>query len=205
MRGKVLDAERKRDELLQEVVMLGSVVQTTSQTAKLQTELFENKQDELKEVEAERIKLSKELEEVRDLLVTKMAIIDTLGRVKRRLEEERAELRNKLDQYLRPFGKEAPAFMPVTSEKAVAKPARIAARDIDLKGLVTDMDLKSSLAEISIGTADGVREGMMFYVTRRDEFICSIRITDADSERAIGKLELVEQQPKVGDNVSTNL
>ena len=51
----------------------------------------------------------------------------------------------------------------------------------------------------------GVKEGMKFHVTRGDEFICDILITDVDTEEAVGVLELVQQQPNVGDTVSTNL
>ena len=67
------------------------------------------------------------------------------------------------------------------------------------------MDLKNSMASISIGTADGVKEGMKFHVTRGDQFICDIVIIDTDTEEAVGVLELVQQPPKVGDNASTNL
>jgi hypothetical protein len=46
---------------------------------------------------------------------------------------------------------------------------------------------------------------MKFHVIRGDEFICDILIIDIDAEEAVGILELVQKQPKVGDNVSTNL
>jgi hypothetical protein len=61
------------------------------------------------------------------------------------------------------------------------------------------------MATISIGTADGVKEGMRFHVTRGNEFLCDILIIDADIKEAVGALELVQQQPNVGDTVSTNL
>jgi hypothetical protein len=61
------------------------------------------------------------------------------------------------------------------------------------------------MAGISIGSADGVKEGMRFHVTRGDEFICDILIIDVDAEEAVGVLEYVQQNPRVGDNVSTNL
>ena len=78
-------------------------------------------------------------------------------------------------------------------------------KDIGLKGLITVVDLKYSLAEISIGKADGVKEKMKFYVTRGDDFICEILIFDVDAERAVGYLQLVKLPPKIGDNVTTNL
>ena len=79
------------------------------------------------------------------------------------------------------------------------------AKDIALQGLVKKVDLKNSMASISIGSADGVKEGMKFHVTRGDKFLCDILIIDVDAEEAVGVLELVQQQPKVGDSVSTNM
>jgi hypothetical protein len=94
---------------------------------------------------------------------------------------------------------------PVTPETGKALPARSVTEPIDLKGQITEVDIKNSLATISMGSADGVREGMKFHVTRGDAFICDILIVDVDTEKAVGVLELVQQPPKLGDNASTNL
>jgi hypothetical protein len=80
-----------------------------------------------------------------------------------------------------------------------------ATKDLELKGRVTAVDPKNSMAQISIGAADGVKESMKFHVTRGDQFVCDILILDVDAEKAVGILELVQQPPKVGDNVSTSL
>ncbi len=61
------------------------------------------------------------------------------------------------------------------------------------------------MVSISIGSADGVREGMKFHATRGDAFLYDILIIDVDTEEAVGVLELIQEQPRVGDNVSTNL
>jgi hypothetical protein len=45
---------------------------------------------------------------------------------------------------------------------------------------------------------------MKFHVIRGDEFICDILVLDVDAEKAVGILDLVQKQPKVGDLVSTN-
>jgi translation elongation factor EF-1alpha len=80
--------------------------------------------------------------------------------------------------------------------------------DIGLNGLISTVDLENSLAEISIGAANGVKQNMKFHVTRADKFICDIVILDVEPDNAIGTLELMDvtkEQPKTGDNVSTNL
>ena len=46
---------------------------------------------------------------------------------------------------------------------------------------------------------------MKFHVSRGDEFICDILIIDTKAEESVGILELIQQQPRIGDNVATNL
>jgi len=199
------NAEREKAVLLQKVNNWTSIVQDFRETNDDQGRLLEETLDQLKKVQAEQIKDHKELNETTAALVEKMAIIETLEARAKRLIEEKTELQNRLDRFLQPLGKVAAVPVPITPEKAVARPAKPTVEDIALQGLVTAVDLKNSMASISIGTADGVKEGMKFHVIRGDEFICDILIIDIDAEEAVGILELVQKQPKVGDNVSTNL
>jgi len=205
LQANLNNVEREKALLLQKVNSWASIVEDFSQTNDRQGLLLKNTLDELKKVQAEQIKQRKELDETTVTLEEKMAIIAMLDEKAKRLLEEKSELQSRLDQLLQPIGKKAAAPMPVTQEKAIARPAEAAARDIALQGLVTAVNLKNSMASISIGTADGVREGMKFHVTRGDEFLCDILIIDVDAEEAVGILDLVQQQPRVGDNVSTNL
>jgi hypothetical protein len=46
---------------------------------------------------------------------------------------------------------------------------------------------------------------MRFHVTRGDQFICDIVILDVQPEKAAGWLELIQDEPKAGDSISTNL
>ena len=199
------NAERDKATLLQKVTGWASIVQDFRETNEKQGRLLENTLKELNKVQAERIKERKELNESTTALVERMAIIETLETEMKRLQEEKSELHSRLDQLLQPIGEVAAIPTPVTPEKAIARPVEPATREIALQGLVTAVDLKNSMAIISIGAADGVREGMKFYATRGDEFICEILIIDVDTEEAVGVLERMQYQPKVGDNVSTNL
>ena len=199
------NAEREKASLLQKVNSWASIVEDFTKTNDKQGQLLKNTLDELNKVQTDQIKTSKELNETTTALVEKVAIIDTLEAEKRRLLEEKTELQSRLDEFLRPFGKVAAAPVPVTPKEIRVQPAMPAVRDIELRGLVTAVDLKNSMASISIGAADGVKEGMKFHVTRGDEFLCDILIIDVDAEEAVGVLDLIQQQPRVGDNVSTNL
>jgi seryl-tRNA synthetase len=158
--------------------------------------------------EAALIKQGKELKDTTAALMENMAIVTQLQDESKRLLEEKTELQEKLDQYLRQFGKAIAEPTPVT---AVQDAVRLTPRtkDIDLNGSITEVDLKNLLAEVSIGAANGVKEGMRFHLTRGDKFICDIVILDVWPEKAVGWLELVQDQPQdqpqVNDRISTNL
>lgn len=213
LEGDLGDVERERASLLAQVESWTSITKDFYTTNDKQGTLLQNTLDELKRVQAEEIKHRKELSETTAQLVEKMAIIEQLQIDTRRLLEERTELQAKLDSFLRPAGKTVAGAVPVTPQKATPVAvlrqqntgAEPATTQISLKGLVTNVDLGNSLVEISIGAADGVKEGMKFYVTRGEEFICDILIYDVEAEKAVGLLDMVSKEPKAGDNVSTNL
>jgi cell shape-determining protein MreC len=199
------NAEREKAALLQKVNSWTSITKDFYETTDKQGQLLKNTLEELNKLQTEQVSQRKELDERTAALEEKMAIIETLQTENNRLVEEKTELQNKLDQFLQPIGKTAAAAAQVTPKEQAAQPATTEAREIALQGLIKAVDLKNSMATISIGTADGVKEGMKFHVTRGDEFLCDILIIDADTEEAVGVLELVQQQPNVGDTVSTNL
>ncbi len=205
LKADLSTVEREKAELLERVNSWASITKDFSATTEKQTQTLNAALEEVKQLKAEQIKLSKELEQTSATLVEKMAIMASVEADKRRLTEQKAELESRLDKLLQVGGKAAVVGSPVTPEKGLAQPARPVTESIDLKGQITEVDIKNSLATISIGSADGVREGMKFHVTRGDAFICDILIVDVDTEKAVGVLELVQQQPKVGDNASTNL
>jgi len=200
---KIVEAEK--DVARRRVNSWAAIVMDFSKTTDEHTQLLKNTLDNVHRLEAEQIKDRKELDELTTSLEEKMAVIVMLDEKTKRLLEEKAELQDRLDKYLQQIGKRAADLVPVIPKKTIARPAIPPTRDIELKGLVTAVDLKNSMASISIGTAAGVKAGMKFYVTRGDEFICNILIIDVDAEEAVGVLELIQKQPKAGDNISTNL
>jgi seryl-tRNA synthetase len=207
LQGKFDASEREKSLLLQKVNSFASIVEGFTQTTDQQGLLLKNTLSELNKVQADQLKQRKELDETTSTLVEKMAIIETLEAKAKRLLEEKSELQNKLDKLLMPSGRVATAPVPVTQlpddkAKAVSSPATT---ELNLHGSVTAVDLKNSMASISVGKADGVKTGMRFHVTRGDNFLCDILIIEVDAEQSVGVLELMQQQPQVGDSVSTNL
>ena len=207
LEGNLRDVERERASCLRQLESWTSITKDFYTTNDKQGALLKNTLDELKRIQAEQIKQRKELNETTAELVEKMAIVEQVQAENRRLLEEKTELRARLDSILRPAGEAVAEPVTVTPEKKLSRfigtgPATM---QIGLKGLVTDVDMENSLVEISIGSADGVKEGMKFYITRGQEFICDILIYDVEPEKAVGLLDLVSKQPKAGDDVSTNL
>ncbi len=205
LEGDLRDVERERASLLAQVKSWTSITKDFYTTNDKQGTLLNNTLDELKHVQAEQIKQRKELNETTAELVERMAIVEQLQAENRRLREVETGLRAKLDSFLWPAGEAVAETVPVTPERTTVRPVEPATRQVGLKGLVTDVDMKNSLVEISIGSADGVKGGMKFYITRGEEFICDILIYDVEPEKAVGLLDLVSKKPKAGDNVSTNL
>ena len=149
-----------------------------------------------------------EHEQTAATLLEKIAIIGVLEDRLKRATEEKTVLQNERDQFLRQYGKITAPGEPVTTLKELARVAP-PVKDIDLKGVIVDLDLQERLAEISLGKADGVKEGMRFHATRGNQFICDTVILDVLPEKATGWLELIKEgvqnQPKVNDTISTNL
>jgi phage-related tail protein len=202
---KLNTVEREKAELLERVNSWASITKDFEETTRKHTETLNTALEDVKQLKADQIKQAKELDETSTALMEKTAIIESLNAEKRRLIEQKADVENRLDKLLRAGGKMPAAGEPVTPEKGGVSAAQPAEEPIALKALVTEVDMKNLLATVSIGSADGVRQGTKFHVTRGDEFICDILITDVDNDKAVGVLELVQQPPKVGDNASTNL
>lgn len=88
-----------------------------------------------------------------------------------------------------------PSIQPSASAEATAP----------IRGEVTS--LKSNLAQISVGSADGVSEGMRFLIYRpgprgsRPEYLGTLKITKVEPKQAAGQIEQSEGQIRVGDTV----
>ena len=215
-KGQLDQAQNKRDQLLNDVDQFTSELQALVKTNDEWHVMLRNAQTELTKVNAEITKERAQNKEVTTAILQKMAIIAQLEDQAKELIKERDKLQSALVQVYRQFGKTVGKPTPVTPtpgrNKAqpilpAPKPAEVGAtvKQIGLKGVITQVDLKNSLAEISIGAADGVKEKMKFYATRGDSFICEILILDVYAERAVGFIERVQTPPKSGDSIGTNI
>ena len=199
----------KRDNALkeQEVANQTAAAQLANQTAAKQTELFESAHQNVEQLRGEQTKLSSRLAETDQLLMEKMSIIAQLQEKNRQLVESNQELESRINRVLQQYGRAAAPPQPVTRQRAVAEPAtpKPITKDLGLTGKITVVDAKNRLAQISIGTAAGIKQDMKLHIIRGEQFVADIMILDADADKAVGILDLVQLQPKVGDTVTTNL
>ncbi len=206
LESKLTEADRQNALLLQKVNNWTSIAQDFSTTNDRQGQLLQNALDELDKVQVELINEQSQHQETTTALVEKLAIITSIEDKNKQLMEEKTELQNRLDQLLRQFGKTIAPPAPVTP---VRDTARIAppVQDIGLKGTITAVDLKNSLAQISIGSANGVKEGTRFHAIRNNQFVCDIVVFSVEPDKAVGVLDLLkpEMLPKNGDQITTNL
>ena len=204
LKTDLTDAQNKRDDAIQRMDNWQAIAMDFSKTTETQVKLAKDAINDRNVIDSERIKNLKELEERTAALIEKMALIDQLEKESRRLREENVALQNKLDQLLQQYGKTVQEPTPVTQIPGKAQLAP-PITDIGLKGTISNVDMENSWVEISIGSANGVRKNMVFHATRGDKFICDIVIFEVDPDKAVGVIKLMQETPKVGDIVSTNL
>lgn len=204
LKVKLNTSEREKSELLSKSANMEAVVKDFSDTTKKQTETLNTALAEVTQLKQDEIKLKQELEQTSSALDEKNAVVDSLEAEKRRLIEEKSDIQTRLDK-MQMGGKTITSATAVTPEKGKVSAADMSAEQVNLKCKIAEVDAKNSMATISIGAADGVKEGMTFHITRGDAFICDILITDVDSEKSVGVMQLVQQQPRVGDTAATNL
>lgn len=159
-------------------------------------------QKELDKTRADNIADRKKLNEITANLYEKIVQMAALETDKRRLLEQKTGLEEQIDQLLEgETGSQT--VTPVTQYQDFASPAVSSSDKSELNGLMTKVS--SSLVTISIGSADGVKKSMVFHVTRGNKFICDVIVTDVDVNKSAGVLDLVQDSPRVGDTVSTEL
>jgi len=88
-------------------------------------------------------------------------------------------------------GVERPREVPV----GVAEPIR---------GLVKSADNEARVAEINLGSDDGVGKGMTFYVYNRAQsrYLATLEVTKVSKNSAAGKLSVIRGDVKVNDHVT---
>lgn len=194
-------AERKNLEYQNKVNRWTGVLDNFGQTIGNLEKSLMLTQGQLNQSRLDSIRNQKELSEIHTSLYERIVQMQSLEAQRNRLLEQKSDLEKQITTLAAPGGG-AVEELP-TSMGSLADTAKTVPSGLDLKGLITEVG--ESLVTISLGSDDGVTEQTLFHVTRGDEFICDIIITHVDTNKSAGAVELVQQQPIVGDNVSTKL
>lgn len=157
-------------------------------------------QTQLDEARSQGIKDRKELNEITADLYEKIVQLQDLESERRRLMEQKKALEAQVAAS--GTAVRTREIIPVTPLNRVATAAPVIV-GTDIKGLVVAVG--ESMIQLSVGSADGVTKKTVFHITRGDQFLCDVRVTDVDINKCAGVLELVQQRPQVGDTASTQL
>ncbi|MFH1614908.1 MAG: hypothetical protein ABIG61_07480 [Planctomycetota bacterium] len=173
-------------------------------------QIIANMEDNLKQTRIaldkgriEQIEGRQRLNEIASQLTEKLVQLDALEAERRRLLEKNASLEEQITGVRTVQQPDMAPPQPVTPSRETVTAAPPVTAEVELQGIVTEVDLRNSLVTISLGTADGVKPGMTFHVTRGDEFICDIIISDVDTETSAGTMGITAGDPQVDDKVST--
>ncbi len=157
-------------------------------------------QIQLDQARTQGVKDQKELNQITADLYEKIVQLQSLEAERRRLLEQKKEL----EKLTATGGIAAKEITPVTPQpNRTAVPATVAPAGTDVKGLV--VEVAQNLITLSVGSTDGVKENMVFHITRGDRFLCDVVVTNVDINQCAGILDLVQQAPQVGDTASTQL
>ncbi len=74
-----------------------------------------------------------------------------------------------------------------------------------ISGRVTAVDAAHQVAQLNVGSADGVQEGMRFILYRGDDFIGELEVAEVEPNNCAGLLSKVQVQPQARDRATTNL
>ena len=170
------------------------VVKSFEQTISDMEKSLSATRDMLSEQQTKNIELSSKLNEMTTSLDEHIVMLEALKSEKRRLQEQLAALEGQVKNG---------TSTAVTQLKDSAMPASAPSAYMPITGLVSEVG--ANLVSVSVGSSDGVKEGMKFHVTRGTTFICDVVITDVDTDVAAGVIELKKAEPQTGDTVSTKL
>ncbi len=176
-----------------------TIISDYTKTVEMNDNLRKDAQKQVATLLDEQRANTTKISELQDMVVNLNATIAQIEKDNKRLIEEKTKLQNDLDRSLMAAGKRTGVTASSDLDTAPA------IRDIDLEGVILEVRPEDSLASISIGSANGVRNNMRFHVIRNNSFVCDIVISKVDADQASGYLDLITSMPKAGDKVKTNL
>lgn len=194
------NAERQKQDAQARADSWKGVLTGFEQSIRNLQQSLQQTQNQLDQARAQGIRDSKELNQITLQLYEKIVQLEALEADRRRLLEQKQELETQVGSGT--FGGPSQIGV-VTPLPGPARPVAPVMTGTDIRGLITEV--KGGMVTLSVGTSDGVQKDMVFHVTRGDQFLCDVVITNVDINKSAGVLELIQQQPRIGDTASTKL
>ena len=170
-------------------------IDTLSATNRTQATVIEAQSSEIRERREESITLQRRNTELEDQLRDVQSQLDVALDAQRILQEQIAELERTLTNARSGGGDTA---QPEAPDQSVPSP-------LELRGRVLDVARGQGGEErvqVNLGSRDGVRQNMRFYISRDGQFLARLVITTVDINRATGRLELKRGEIQTNDLVS---
>jgi len=151
--------------------------------------------DQYRNERDEAVKAKHELETMYAQLDAKhRAALDDIQNLKENLRQAREELaaaNSKLAHVATQPGVVIPQEVPPVPTRKI-------------KGLVTSADNEARVAEINLGSDDGVVKGMKFYVYNEDQskYLATLQVSRVSNDSAAGELSVIRGDVKVNDHVT---
>lgn len=141
------------------------------------------------ELETRNAELNTRLEELQANLVVQVQQQRQLEQQINILKEENSKLTG---------GGAARTSIP--SGQSPAPPASASNSVAPIRGQI--VEVAGKLATISVGSADGVRDGMVFVIYRGSEYIGDLRVTEVEPNQSAGELIKTRATPRPTDQVA---
>jgi len=126
-----------------------------------------------------------------------------LAKAKFDLERQVATLSKKVRLYEQQIAEQNKALAYLKQHFPGDLPVIVEVPSHDLIGVVRNV--KNLVAEISLGSSDGVREGQVFLVSRANTYLADLKITRVDDNSAVGQLKTLKGDVQEGDDVTYEL
>jgi len=125
--------------------------------------------------------------------------------VSRNLETAEQNARVKHDQLA-----QAEALIKELQEKLVAAGGPrtgevIPVPETEIQGRITAVSMENRVAQLNVGAASGVREGMRFLIYRGSTYVGDLKVAQVEPNDCAGILENLQVQPLPQDRATTRL
>jgi hypothetical protein len=160
---------------------------------------WREQRDQRAETEKRNLELEERNAELNRRIQEQMAQILVLVQEQRQLEQQINIMREEGTKMAGGAWSGGPAGLPAVSVSA-SSPATAPTSVAPIRGAIVEVDGK--LATISVGSSDGVRDGMVFVIYRGKEYIGDLEVTDVEPNLAAGNLVRMRATPRPSDQVA---